>query len=112
MINNNLDLASTAAGAMTLEIGPVDIRKAIDNAAEGIQDRLARDHIELEIDVDPNIGAFVADDGRVVQVLYNLLANAVGFSPQDSAITLSARRTERSVGFRVTGSGPGIPPGV
>src|ERR1700733_6275067 len=112
LINNILDLASIDAGAMTLEIGPVDIRKAIDNAAEGIQDRLARDHIELEIDVDPNIGAFVADGGRVVQVLYNLLANAVGFSPQDSAITLSARRTDHHVIFAVTDSGPGIPPEV
>jgi signal transduction histidine kinase len=112
LINNILDLASIDAGAMTLEIGPVDIRKAIDNAAEGIQDRLARDHIELKIDVDPNIGSFVADGGRVVQVLYNLLANAVGFSPQDSAITLSARRTNHHVIFAVTDRGPGIPPEV
>jgi len=112
LINNILDLASIDAGAMTLEIGPVDIRKAIDNAAEGIQDRLARDHIELKIDVDPNIGTFVADGGRVVQVLYNLLANAVGFSPQDSEITLSARRTDHHVTFAVTDRGPGIPPEV
>jgi signal transduction histidine kinase len=109
LINNILDLASIDAGAMTLEIGPVDIRKAIDNAAEGIQDRLARDHIELKIDVDPNIGTFVADGGRVVQVLYNLLANAVGFSPQDSEITLSASRTDHHVIFAVTDRGPGIP---
>ena len=109
LINNILDLASIDAGAMTLEIGPVDIRKAIDNAAEGIQDRLARDHIELKIDVDPNIGTFVADGGRVVQVLYNLLANAVGFSPQDSEITLSAGRTDHHVTFAVTDRGPGIP---
>src|SRR6202021_3679744 len=81
-------------------------------AAEGSQDRVARDHIELKIDVDPNIGAFVADGGRVVQVLYNLLANAVGFSPQDAAITLSARRTEHSVVFAVTDHGPGIPSDV
>ncbi len=112
LINNILDLASIDAGAMTLEIGPVDIRKAIDNAAEGIQDRLARDRIELRIEVDPNIGTFVADGGRVVQVLYNLLANAVGFSPQDSAITLSARRTAHHVVFAVTDRGPGIPPDV
>jgi signal transduction histidine kinase len=112
LINNILDLASIDAGAMTLEIGPVDIRKAIENAAEGIQDRLARDRIELKMDVDPNIGTFAADGARVVQVLYNLLANAVGFSPQHSAITLSARRTDHHVIFAVTDRGPGIPPEV
>ena len=112
LINNILDLASIDAGAMTLEIGPVDIRKAIDNAAEGIQDRLAHNRIELKVEVAPGIGTFVADGGRVVQVLYNLLANAVGFSPQDSAITLSARRTDHHVIFAVTDHGPGIPPEV
>ena len=112
LINNILDLATIDAGAMTLELGPVDIRKTINDAAEGIQDRLARDRIELKLDVDPNIGSFTGDSSRVVQVLYNLLANAVGFAPEDSTITLSAKRTERSIVFAVTDLGPGIPPDV
>ena len=112
LINNILDLATIDAGAMTLELGPVDIRKTIDAAAEGIQDRLATDRIELKVDADPGIGDFIGDENRVKQVLYNLLANAVGFSPHDAAITLSARRTEHSVVFAVTDSGPGIPPDV
>lgn len=112
IINNILDLATIDAGAMNLELGQVDINKTIHDAAEGIQDRLARDRIELKIDVDPNIGKFTGDERRVVQVLYNLLANAVGFSPQDAAVTLSARRTEHNVIFAVTDAGPGIPPDV
>ena len=79
LIDNILDLATIDAGAMTLELGPVDIRKAIDAAAEGIQDRLARDRITLQVDIDAGIGEFIGDQQRVMQVLYNLLANAVGF---------------------------------
>jgi signal transduction histidine kinase len=112
IINNILDLATIDAGAMSLNLGSIDIRKTIEAAAEGIQDRLATDRIQLKVDVDPNIGSFVGDERRVVQVLYNLLANAVGFSPQDGTIGLSARRTEHSVIFTVTDSGPGIPPDV
>ncbi|WP_315836392.1 sensor histidine kinase [Bradyrhizobium prioriisuperbiae] len=112
IINNILDLATIDAGAMTLNLGPVDIRRTIEAAAEGIQDRLARDHIKLEIDADPGIGQFVADERRIVQVLYNLLANAVGFSPQDGLITISARRNTDNVSFTVSDSGPGIPPDV
>lgn len=112
IINNILDLATIDAGAMSLNLGLVDIRKTIEAAAEGIQDRLATDRIELKVTVDPNIGTFIGDERRVVQVLYNLLANAVGFSPQDAAIAVSAGRTDRSVVFRVTDSGPGIPPDV
>jgi signal transduction histidine kinase len=112
IINNILDLATIDAGAMSLNLGPIDIRKTIDAAAEGIQDRLATDRIALKVDAAPDIGSFVGDERRVVQVLYNLLANAVGFAPQDSAITISARRTEHNVTFSVTDSGPGIPPDV
>jgi signal transduction histidine kinase len=109
LTNNILDLATIDAGAMKLELGPVDIGKAIGAAAEGLQDRLATDRIRIKAEVAPNIGSFVGDERRVVQVLYNLLANAVGFSPQDSTVGISARRTERSVVFTVTDSGPGIP---
>jgi signal transduction histidine kinase len=112
IINNILDLATIDAGAMTLNLGSIDIRKTIDAAAEGIQDRLATDRIELKVDADPDIGSFVGDERRVVQVLYNLLANAVGFAPQDSAIAISARRSDHHVTFSVTDSGPGIPSDV
>ncbi|MGJ4880477.1 PAS-domain containing protein [Bradyrhizobium sp. HKCCYLRH1065] len=112
LTNNILDLATIDAGAMKLELGPVDAAKAIEAAAEGVQDRLATDRIRLTIAVDPDVGSFVGDERRVVQVLYNLLANAVGFSPPDSSVVVSARRTDHSVIFAVTDSGPGIPPEV
>ncbi|WP_245333978.1 sensor histidine kinase, partial [Bradyrhizobium guangdongense] len=109
LTNNILDLATIDAGAMKLELGQVDVSKAIELAAEGIQDRLATDRIRLKVEIAPDVGSFIGDEKRVVQVLYNLLANAVGFSPQDSTVGISARRTERSVVFTVTDSGPGIP---
>ncbi len=112
LTNNILDLATIDAGAMKLELGPVNIEKAIEAAAEGIQDRLATDRITLKIAIDPSIGDFTGDERRVVQVLYNLLANAVDFSPHDASIAISAGRTEHRVVFAVTDSGPGIPPDV
>jgi signal transduction histidine kinase len=112
LTNNILDLATIDAGAMKLELGPVDAREAIEAAAEGIQDRLATDRIRLDVDIDPNVGSFVGDERRVVQVLYNLLANAVGFSPADGTVGVSAVRTDRSIVFTVTDSGPGIAPDV
>ena len=112
IINNILDLATIDAGAMTLNLGAVDVKKTVEDATAGIQDRLAREHIRLDVDIDPAIGEFVADERRIVQVLYNLLANAVGFSPPNSAIRLSARRNGDSVVFSISDSGPGIPEDV
>jgi signal transduction histidine kinase len=109
IINNILDLATIDAGAMTLNLGPVDIRRTMEAAAEGVQDRLVKSGITLEIRAAPDIGGFIADERRVRQALFNLLANAVGFSPASETVTLSAQRLRDEVVFAVTDRGPGIP---
>lgn len=110
IINNILDLATIDAGAMALSLGPVDVRKAIEQAAAGVQDRLATDNIRLDVQVMDADAEFVADERRVVQVLYNLLANAVGFSPQGATVTLTAAQQDDRTVFSVTDHGPGIAP--
>jgi signal transduction histidine kinase len=112
IINNILDLATIDAGAMALSLGPVDIRQCMHAAVEGIQDRLVKDELALHMRVPPEIGSFVADEKRVRQVLFNLLANAVSFSPPGGAITFTAERQSDAVVFAVTDRGPGIPPDV
>jgi signal transduction histidine kinase len=112
IINNILDLATIDAGAMTLNLGPVDIRKTMEAAAEGVQDRLVKNGIRLEFRSAPDIGSFIADERRVRQSLFNLLANAVGFSPPGETVTLSAQRLKDALVFSVTDRGPGIPADV
>jgi len=107
--DNILDLATIDAGAMKLNLGPVDLRKTIEEATAGLQDRLVRENINLDLDIDANLGRFVADEHRIVQVLYNLLANAVSFSPSNGTVHLQARRSEDRISFSVSDSGPGIP---
>jgi signal transduction histidine kinase len=109
IVDNILDLATIDAGAMTLDLGPVDIRRTMEAAAEGVQDRLVKDGITLDLRNTPNIGSFVADGRRVRQVLFNLLSNAVGFSPRGSSVTLSAERRPDAIIFSVADHGPGIP---
>jgi signal transduction histidine kinase len=112
IINNILDLATIDAGAMTLNLGAVDIRRTMDAAAEGVQDRLVKNGIRLEVRAAPDIGSFTADERRVRQSLFNLLANAVGFSPAGETVTFAAQRLKDAVVFSVTDRGPGIPADV
>ncbi|MGB7034407.1 MAG: PAS-domain containing protein [Xanthobacteraceae bacterium] len=112
LINNILDLATIDAGRMHLSLGPVDILETMAAAAEGVQDRLVSAGLTLDIAAAAGIGSFVADKLRVRQILFNLLANAVSFSPPGAAVTLSADRNSDAVIFSVTDQGPGIPPHV
>ena len=110
LINNILDLATIDAGAMTLNLSEVDIRASMEAAAEGVQDRLVKNRITLDIRSPANIGNFTADERRLRQVLFNLLSNAVGFSPGGDTVTFSAERRADAVVFSVTDHGPGISP--
>jgi signal transduction histidine kinase len=110
LINNILDLATIDAGAMSLNLGNVDIRASMQEAAEGVQDRLIKDNIKLAIEAPAGIGSFTADERRLRQILFNLLSNAVGFSPPGATVTLAAERRPDAVVFTVIDHGPGIPP--
>ncbi len=112
IINDILDLASIDAGAMKLNLGPVDISGTMHAAAEGIRDRLVKNGVTLDIVATPDIGSFTADDRRIRQILFNLLANAVKFSPSGAKITLSAERHPDAIDFAVADTGSGIPPEV
>jgi signal transduction histidine kinase len=112
LINNILDLATIDAGRMLLSLGPVDILETVAAAAEGVQDRLVSAGLALDIRAPSDIGSFVADKLRLRQILFNLLANAVSFSPGGATVTLSAARTAGTVVFSVNDQGPGIPPDV
>ena len=112
IINNILDLATINAGAMTLDLGPVDLRKTVEEATAGLQDRLVHDSIKLLVDVDPSVGDFIADERRIVQIFYNLLANAIGFSPTNGTIRLTAWRENGIICCAVADAGPGIPDDV
>jgi signal transduction histidine kinase len=112
IINNILDLATIDAGAMRLDLGDVDIRASMEAAAEGVQDRVVQNNITLSIRAAAGIGTFSADERRLRQVLFNLLSNAIGFSPAGETVILSAERRAGAVVFSVSDRGPGIPPEV
>ncbi len=112
LINNILDLATIDAGRMQLNLGPVDIRQTMAAAAEGVQDRLVSSGLVLEIRSAKDVGSFIADERRVRQILFNLLANAVSFSPPGGIVVLQALRRADALVFTVTDRGPGIPPEV
>src|SRR4029453_1030097 len=98
------------AGAMTLNLGEVDIQASMQAAAEGVQDRLAKNGTRLGNRAPAHNGSLPADERRLRQILFNLLSNAVGFSPPGETVTLLAERRPDAVFFRVTDHGPGIPP--
>jgi signal transduction histidine kinase len=109
IINDILDLTTIDAGAMPLDLKEVDIRSAVDAAVLGLQDRIAEKAVLLDVRAAPDIGSFLADERRVRQILFNLLSNAISFSPAGEVVRVLVERRDGAVVFSVTDRGPGIP---
>jgi signal transduction histidine kinase len=109
IINDILDLTTIDAGAMPLDLKEVDIRAAVDAASLGLQDRIAEKAVLLDVRAAPDVGSFLADERRVRQILFNLLSNAISFSPVGEVVRVTVERRDGAVIFSVTDRGPGIP---
>jgi signal transduction histidine kinase len=109
IIDDILDLATIDAGTLELKLSPVKVRDVIDQAVQGVAERLKQNDVQLDIAVAPGIETFVADGRRVTQMLYNLLSNAIGFSEAGGKITLGCARENSMIAFSVEDQGVGIP---
>lgn len=109
IINDIIDLAALDAGALDLKLAPVEIESLIEAAELGVRERLSRANVNLDVHIASGAGTVMADANRLIQVLYNLLSNAIGFSPEDGTITLACRREKNGVAISVQDTGLGIP---
>lgn len=111
MVNDTLDLATIDAGIMELEVSSVEIAPRVENAVEGVRERLHENQLKLNVDLEKSGGLIEADGARLTQILYNLLSNATNFAPKGSQIDLEAWKSPdaEAVSFAVTDRGPGIP---
>ena len=110
LINDILDLSKIEAGRMELELAPFSLVAALNNAVTLVRERAQSHGIKLELDVAPQLDTVVADERKVKQVVVNLLANAVKFTPDGGTVTLHADRDDGTVRLAVKDTGIGIAP--
>lgn len=109
IVNDILDLASIDADAMDLHLRKVEPHAVMLAAAAGLQDRVSEANLTLDIADPGDIGSFVADETRIKQVLFNLLANAITNSPPGATVGLTCTASDTHVTFAVADTGSGIP---
>jgi len=109
LINDILDLSKIEAGRMELQPSQFDLAALLDNALVLVRERAGRHGLKLQLEVEPEIGVWVADERKVKQIVINLLSNAVKFTPEGGSVTLRARRTDAGIEVAVIDTGVGIP---
>jgi signal transduction histidine kinase len=109
LINDILDLATIEAGYMTLETEQVDIHSLTASVLALTRERARKQNLNLEFNCPPGVGSIVADERRLKQALFNLISNAIKFTPAGGTITLGAERQGSEVALIVADTGVGIP---
>jgi signal transduction histidine kinase/ActR/RegA family two-component response regulator len=109
LIDELLDVASIMSGKLRLELSPaVDVREVVGKALEMVQPAADAKHIQLATEMRGRPSTICADSGRVQQIVWNLLTNAIKFSSDGAAIRVSVLRAPTTVEIVVSDGGQGI----
>jgi signal transduction histidine kinase len=110
LIDDLLDVSRIIAGKLTIESRSVDLRGVVEQALEAAQPAAAAKNLVIEKALDPAIGMVIGDASRLQQVVGNLLANAVKFTPEGGRIELRVERAGDHARVQVSDTGAGINP--
>ena len=109
LVNDLLSLAQLESSSSNLELRAVRVQELFDNVIRDWKKKLAAKNLKVIVDVAPDVPTIRADDARLQEVLYNLLDNAVKYSPETGDIRLRAERRGTEVVLSVSDDGVGVP---
>jgi signal transduction histidine kinase len=110
LIQDLLDVAKLDAGRLGIDPRPTEIAPLIAEAEEMLRPIASDKSIRLDVVTAGQLPRITADAGRVLQVLSNLVGNAVKFTPPEGRVTIRVEPFAGSVRFCVSDTGSGIPP--
>ncbi len=110
LIEDLLDMSKIISGKVRLDVQAVDLAEVIDAALDSVMPALVAKEIRLEKVVDAPASSVNGDPGRLQQVLWNLLTNAIKFTPKAGKIEIRVARFETHVEISVSDTGEGIAP--
>jgi signal transduction histidine kinase/CheY-like chemotaxis protein len=108
LINNILDISKVEAGKMELNFKDFELTVRLNMIRNLLSPIADRKNVKIEIDMDSKITNVCADEVKFVQIMYNLVDNAIKFSYEDSLVIIGARKKGELVEITVKDTGIGI----
>ncbi|MBA2528262.1 MAG: response regulator [Pyrinomonadaceae bacterium] len=108
LIEDILDASRVITGRLRLNLGPVDVASVINSAIDSVQLAADSKGIQLEVTLDPSVRHTLGDSSRLQQVVWNLLANAIKFTPSGGRVEVRVERANAALQVCVSDTGQGI----
>jgi signal transduction histidine kinase len=108
LIEDILDVSRISTGKLRLRLEQVDLARVVATAAEAVRPAAAAKNVRLELTLGELHGAVAGDPARLQQVIWNLLQNAIKFTPPGGSVDVTLVRNDSQAVLTVTDSGEGI----
>jgi PAS domain S-box-containing protein len=110
LVADLLDLSRIVSGKLSLELQSVHLSSIVEAAIETVEPGAVKKGVTIERDLDATIEPMAADPARLQQVLWNLLSNALKFTPSGGTVRVTLRRKGPDAEIVVADNGTGIAP--
>ncbi|WP_447985214.1 response regulator [Nitrospira sp. Nam74] len=110
LIEDLLDISRISTGKLRLDVRPLELAPIIEAAVDAVRPAADAKAIRLEKAIDWKAGLISGDSDRLQQVVWNLLTNAIKFTPRDGCVRITLQRRNAHVQIDVTDTGQGISP--
>jgi PAS domain S-box-containing protein len=110
LIEDILDVSRIIAGKLRLNIQKTDLHVVARQAMDAVRPAAEAKSVRLDCELTPGSGEFAGDPDRLQQIIWNLLANAIKFTPRDGRVELRVERVVSAARITVTDTGLGISP--
>ncbi|WP_442940671.1 sensor histidine kinase [Nostoc sp.] len=110
LIEDLLDISRIMQGKLSLTVAPVSLTFVISAAVETVRLAAEAKNLAIALDLDSEIAQISGDAARLQQVVWNLLTNAVKFTPHSGQVTVELRQLDGLAQIRVIDTGRGINP--
>jgi PAS domain S-box-containing protein len=97
LINDILDLSKVEAGKLELEPTDINLKMLLENSLIMVREKATKNHITLLTHIDEISQTITADERKLKQIMYNLLSNAMKFTPENGEVRLEARMVDYSI---------------
>ncbi|KKH45846.1 PAS domain S-box protein [Methanosarcina sp. 1.H.A.2.2] len=108
IVNNLLDLSIIECGELKLQYEAVSVNIIVEEVKVALSSITSGKNISIEFNLDSRLKYILADRGRIIQILYNLLNNAVKFTPAGGLVTVKTRKLKGMTEISVKDTGIGI----
>jgi CheY-like chemotaxis protein/two-component sensor histidine kinase len=110
LIEDLLDVSRIISGKVRLDVNTVDVLTVVENALDSLRPTASSKGVTLHQSMDPSAGPVLGDAERLQQIVWNLLANAVKFTPKNGTVHVAVTKREPYIDIVVADDGDGIEP--